>query len=89
MKELTIQDATKDELTRVWGGMKIGGDWMGKEIKRMKKGERIPTLYGRIDAYMNEKDIEALLKGRALYVNVFDEYAVAIRYKKGANDEID
>ena len=69
--------------------MKIGGDWMGKEIKRMKKGERVPTLYGRINACMNEKDIEALLKGRALYVNVFDEYAVAIRYKKGVNDEID
>lgn len=60
---------------------------MGERIERLKKGRRVPNLWGRMDAYVNDKDIEALLKGRTLYVNVFDEYSVAIKYKKGACDE--
>lgn len=63
------------------------GKTMGEQIKRLKRGERVPCLYGRIDAYVNGKDIEALLKGRTLYVDVYDEYSVAIKYKKGAGDE--
>lgn len=59
-----------------------------ERIKRLKKGERVPCLYGRINAYVTEKDIEALIKGRTLYVNVFDEYAVAIKYRKVEDNDI-
>lgn len=62
---------------------------MAERIQRLKKGERVPSLYGRVNVYITHEDVDALMKGRTLYVNVFDEYAVAIRYKKGANDEID
>lgn len=59
-----------------------------EHIKRLKKGERVPCLYGRVNAYATKKDIEALKNGRTLYVNVFNEYAVAIKYRKVEDDDI-
>lgn len=56
----------------------------------LEKGERADPMYGLQKEYITEEDIEALKNGRRLYIDVNNEYAVVIKYKKGKkNDKVD
>ena len=48
----------------------------------LEKGEKADAKYGMTTEYITDEIIESLKKGRRLYVEVFDEYAVLIKYKK-------
>lgn len=53
----------------------------------LEKGERADPMYGLQKEYITEEDIEALKNGRRLYIDVNNEYAVVIKYKKGKKNE--
>ena len=53
----------------------------------LEKGERADPMYGLQKEYITEEDIEALKNGRRLYIDVNNEYAVVIKYKKGKKND--
>lgn len=53
----------------------------------LEKGERADPMYGLQKEYITEEDIEALKNGRRLYIDVNNEYAVVIKYKRGKKNE--
>ena len=48
----------------------------------LNKGERADAMWGLHRVYLTDKDIEELKKGKRLYFQVFNEYAVIISYKR-------
>lgn len=53
----------------------------------LDKNERADPIYGRQDEIITDEMIEALKKGRRLYIDVQNEYAVVIKYKGKNNGE--
>ncbi len=53
----------------------------------LENGERADQKYGTLRKYITEEMIEALKQGKRLYINVFDEYAIVIKYKKEKRKE--
>lgn len=53
----------------------------------LNKGERADAMWGLHKEYLTDKDIEELKKGKRLYFQVFNEYAVVIKYKRSGENE--
>lgn len=53
----------------------------------LDKNERADPINGRQDEIITDEMIEALKDGRRLYIDVNNEYAVVIKYKKGKKNE--
>lgn len=51
----------------------------------LEKGEKADSLWGMDTVFITDKEIDALKEGKRLYISVNHEYAIVIKYKKGAS----
>ena len=53
----------------------------------LEKYEKADPMYGMEIEYITDEMIEALKNGKRIYIDVMNEYAVVIKYKKGKKNE--